>query len=92
MQANIQTNIHFQIGVINSIVRNLYLVDILDAILNFCQGLMMSRVDYFDYMISAPKSQEAQKCIPNTYMVHVKHLKSLKKKKTYFGSHLGSHP
>ena len=33
MQTHIQTNIHFQISVI--IVGNLYLEDILDAILNF---------------------------------------------------------
>ena len=32
---NIQTSIHFQISVINSIVGNLYLVDIVDAMLNF---------------------------------------------------------
>ena len=32
---SIQTNIRFQISVFNSVVGNLYLVDILDAILNF---------------------------------------------------------
>ena len=35
MQTNIPTNMHFQISVIGCIVRNLYLVDILDVIVNF---------------------------------------------------------
>ena len=48
MQTNIQTNIYFQISEFHSIVGNLYLVDILDAILNFLQGSIMSRVHYFD--------------------------------------------
>ena len=35
IQTNIQTNIHFPISVIDFLVGNLYMVDILDAILNF---------------------------------------------------------
>ena len=77
MQTNIQTSIHIQIGVINFIVRNLYLVDIFDAILNFLQGSMMSRVYYFDSIMLVSKTEEAQICISYKYMV--KHLKSLKK-------------
>ena len=42
MPTNIQRNFHFQISVFGSIIGNPYLVDILDAILNFCQGSMIS--------------------------------------------------
>ena len=35
MQTIIQTNIHFQISIINSVMENLYLEDILGAIMNF---------------------------------------------------------
>ena len=52
MQTNIQTNIHFQISEIHPIAGNLYLVDILDAFLNFLQGSMMSRVHFLDSIMS----------------------------------------
>ena len=69
MQRNIQRNIHFQISVINSIVGNLYLVYILDAILNFLQGSMMACVHHFDSVIPVSIQEEAQTCAdPEIFM------------------------
>ena len=65
MQTSIQTNIRFQISVFNSVVGNLYLVDILDAILNFRQGSRMPRIHYFDSIMSVMKSRRSS----NMYIV-----------------------
>ena len=79
-----QTNIHYQISVFKSTVDSLYLADILDAILNFLQGPMISRIHYFDSIMMLSNTEEAQICIQYKYMV--KHIKY------YFGSHVGYHP
>ena len=70
-----QTNIHFQISVFKSTVDTLDLADILDAILNFLQGPMISRVHYFYAILTASNTDEAQTCLQYKYMV--KHIKSL---------------
>ena len=71
-----QTNIHCQFSVINCIVGNLYLADILDAILNILQCSMMAGVHYFDSIMTVSYPEEAKICIPYKYIVN--HLKSLK--------------
>ena len=73
-----QTNIQIQISVFKSTVDTLYLADILDAILNFLQGPMISRVHYnnFDSIMTVSNAEEAQIFIQYKYMV--KHIKSLK--------------
>ena len=77
-----QTDIHFQISVFKSSADTLYLADILDAILNFLQGPMISRVHYIDSM-TLSNTEEAQICVQYKYMV--------KHTKYYFGSHVGCH-